>query len=291
MAIYQIAYTMFRKTDPHTQLDIFSSTAALLSEREAKYYNDEKAWFNQFFKGITSRVDEEMFAVLFKSSTVGAPSSSVRVQVALCLMKEILGCSDEEMMDKCRFDLLYRKALGLVNLKQPIPAVDTLKDFRKRCCELAETSGEMNLVQAAYIQAMGRRSRVFRVTGKSVRIDCRLIGSNMVWTGRYEYVFRVLRQFADSPTAKNLTKQLRTQLDDYLKACAVMAVNRTTNYDMRLRFQEMGELIYKILLKLKDSDNLQLSRIFTENYLIYIEKGKRRKQVLPREKRLTASAQ
>lgn len=104
-------------------------------------------------------------------------------------------------------------------------------------------------------------------------------------------MFKVLRQFADSPHAVKLTKSLKAQLDDYLKACAVMAVNRTANYDMHLRFQEMGELIYKILLKLKDSDNLQLSRVFTENYLIYVEKGKRKRQVLPREKRLTVSAQ
>lgn len=279
---------MFRKTDPHIQLDIFSSTAEMLSEREVKYYTDEKAWFNQFFRLITSRIDEEMFAVLFKSTTVGAPSASVRVLVALCLMKEILGCSDEEMMDKCRFDLLYRKALGLVNLKQPIPAIETLNQFKKRCCEVAESTGEMNLVQAAYVKALGKRQKVFRVSGKSVRIDSRLIGSNLAFTGRYEYVLRILRFFMDSPAAMKLTKALKAQVNDYFKTCALLSENRSTNYDMRQRFQELGELIFKILQKLKANDELQLCRIFNEYFYLYTEPGKRKKQVLPRDKRLQA---
>ena len=51
----------------------------------------------------------------------GRPNASIRILVAMSVLKEGFGCSDEDLFEKCEFDLLTRKALGmkfLINLTQ-----------------------------------------------------------------------------------------------------------------------------------------------------------------------------
>lgn len=45
---------------------------------------------------------------------MGAPNASVRILVTMSILKEGFGCSDEDLFEKCEFDLLTRRALGLV---------------------------------------------------------------------------------------------------------------------------------------------------------------------------------
>ena len=104
---------MFRKTETNPQLDLFTAPSTILPKRAQKKYTDEKAWHNQFFKLVTSRIDEEAFMPLFEETNMGAPNASIRILVAMSILKEGFGCSDEALFEKCEFDLLARKALGL----------------------------------------------------------------------------------------------------------------------------------------------------------------------------------
>src|SRR5690554_5719596 len=102
---------MFRKTDNTPQLDMFENVANHLTKRGAKKYDDPNGWHNQFYKLVTSKIDEEVFSPLFTSGSgrTGAPNASVRQLVALSILKEGFGCSDEDLFEKCEFDLLTRK--------------------------------------------------------------------------------------------------------------------------------------------------------------------------------------
>ena len=67
---------MFRKTDTNPQLDIFTSPGSILPKRALKKYTDEKAWHNQFFKLVTSQIDEEAFKPLFEETFWGSQTST-----------------------------------------------------------------------------------------------------------------------------------------------------------------------------------------------------------------------
>ncbi len=56
---------MFKKTAVERQLSLFSGAEDFMGKRASKKYLDPKAWHNQFFKMVTSRIDEEIFRVLF----------------------------------------------------------------------------------------------------------------------------------------------------------------------------------------------------------------------------------
>ena len=114
---------MFRKTDTNEQLDIFSSPSTYMKGRTAKKYEDPHTWHNEFYQYVTSKIDEETFRPLFKEGNMGAPNASIRILVAMSIPKEGFGCSDEDLFEKCEFDLLVRKALGMGTLEDAAPSI------------------------------------------------------------------------------------------------------------------------------------------------------------------------
>lgn len=51
--------TMFKKTDPNPQLDMFTAPSMQLGSRVSKKYSDPNAWHNQFYSLVTTKIDEE----------------------------------------------------------------------------------------------------------------------------------------------------------------------------------------------------------------------------------------
>ena len=134
--------TMFKKTDPNPQLDIFTAPSMQLGSRASKKYSDPNAWHNQFYSLVTTKIDEEIFKPLFpEGKKSGRPNVSIRILVAMSVLKEGFGCSDEDLFEKCEFDLLTRKALGMELLTDVTPSIDTYYLFRRRICEYQERTG------------------------------------------------------------------------------------------------------------------------------------------------------
>ena len=61
-----------------------------------------------------------------------APNASIRILVAMSILKEGIGCSDEELLDVCEFDQMARKALGLEMLDDKLPSIDTYHPHTRR---------------------------------------------------------------------------------------------------------------------------------------------------------------
>ena len=81
--------TMFKKTDPNPQLDIFTAPSMQLGSRASKKYSDPNAWHNQFYSLVTTKIDEEIFKPLFpEGKKSGRPNASIRILVAMSVLKE-----------------------------------------------------------------------------------------------------------------------------------------------------------------------------------------------------------
>lgn len=100
--------TMFKKTDPNPQLDIFTAPSMLLGSRASKKYSDPNAWHNQFYSLVTTKIDEEIFKPLFpEGKKSGRPNASIRILVAMSVLKEGFGCSDEDLCNDLRHSLIH----------------------------------------------------------------------------------------------------------------------------------------------------------------------------------------
>ena len=265
---------MFRKTESTPQLDLFTAPSNILPRRAQKKYTDEKAWHNQFFKLVTSRIDEESFRPLFEATPMGAPNASVRILVAMSILKEGFGCSDEDLFEKCEFDLLARRALGLEMLDDKLPSLDTYYLFGRRLTEYEQRTG-INLMERCFEQVTGEQIKLFKISGSSVRMDSKLIGSNIAQYSRYELIHRTLcKVLRQDGVMTMLNPKLRKGAEVWLGEDSGKTVYRSNKDEMAQRLVKIGLYIYAVLKRLKDDapGYALLHRVFHDQYVV--EKGR-----------------
>ena len=261
---------MFKKTDPNPQLDMFTSPTTQLCSRASKKYTDPNAWHNMFYRLYTSKVDEELFKPLFpEGKKSGRPTASIRILVSMSWLKEGFGCSDEELFEKIEFDLLTRKALGIEHISDAPPSLDTYYLFRRRICDYYEKTG-VDLMQKCFEQVTGNLVGQLKISGKCIRMDSKLIGSNIARQSRYELIHATLVKYLKTNTLDRLPKELREQADAYLKEDGSKTVYRSDSDTLQSRLQAIGDFIHSILRQFTDESPLYalLSRVFSEQYLV-----------------------
>lgn len=272
---------MFKKSSKSGQLNIFTSPKSLFSGNSLKMYEDEQAWHNQFRKQVTMRIDENIFRPLYCQDN-GTPNAPVRLLVAMMVLKEAEGLSDQKIFENCRFNLLVRSAIGLHNADDPVPTESTYYLFRKRIQEYAKEENE-NLFETAFAQITKDQCAEFEVSGKRIRMDSKLLGSNIAWLSRYELIHETLRLFYNQvKQAGQLDKATEDRLDELLKLEGNKVVYICSSEEVKSRLQELGELIYKILPLFSSSTSVYyqiLQRVFNEQYRV-----DEKKVVVAREK-------
>ena len=122
---------MFKESDKNPQMDMFSSPAGMLQGTSLKNYLKNDSWHNMFREHVITRVNEDIFSVLYSSDN-GCPNASIRVLVGMIILKEGQGWSDEQLFAECNYNLLVRSALGLMNLTDTAPVPSTYYLFRKK---------------------------------------------------------------------------------------------------------------------------------------------------------------
>lgn len=68
----------------------------------------------------------------------------------MSILKEGFGCNDEDLFEKCEFNMLTHKAIKLVNLDTAAPSIDTYYLFRRRICK--DTTPNVHLITSSNIQ-------------------------------------------------------------------------------------------------------------------------------------------
>ena len=113
---------MFRKTDTAYQLSLQSNIYQYLTNKSSVQFTDETAWQNVFYNQLVSRIDENLFSILFSSKN-GALNAPIRTLIGMMILKEGEGYSDQKLFENYHFNLLTRKALGLTNIDDSVPAL------------------------------------------------------------------------------------------------------------------------------------------------------------------------
>ncbi len=281
---------MFRKTDTAQQVSLLSSVFQYLTGDSSKQFTDETAWQNIFYKQVVRRIDENLFSILFSSDN-GAPNAPIRILIGMMILKEGEGYSDQKLFENCHFNLLTRKALGLVNIDDPVPAASTYYLLRKRITEYHKETG-IDLFEKTFQKITKGQIIDFEVSGQSIRMDSKLIGSNIAFYSRYELIHRSLVLFYKHTCKKQfelLSDQERVELDEFVTEKSSATVYRSTKSQIKERIMSLGRLIYKILNTVSECDDAHyqtLKRVFEEQYKIL---GDNKIEITP-DKEITAKS-
>ncbi len=264
---------MFKKSTQDKQVDLFGDTSSLLAGKAQKQFADENAWHNQFRKQVVKRIDEGPFQVLY-SCRMGAPNASVSLMVGMMILKEAFNWSDMQLYENCRFNLLVRNALGLVNMNDEVPGESTYYLLRKRVFDYRQQTGR-DLIQEVFEEVTRGQVKDFDVSGHSIRMDSKLIGSNIAYFSRYEIVHQSLCLFyktLDKKALKLFTRPMREQLSEILQEEPRKTVYRCNREDVKARLLQLGGLICRMLTylkKRKDQKEYQiLEKVFDENFQV-----------------------
>ncbi len=259
---------MFKKSAESIQQNLFTCGTSLFSGKSQKLYEDKLAWHNQFRKQVTMRINESLFSPLYCSDN-GSPNASIRVLVAMMVLKEAQGLSDQKIYEDCRFNMLTRSALGLLNADDPVPTESTYYLFRKKVNDYAKAGNE-NLFELSFADMTKSQCAEFNVSGKRIRMDSKLLGSNIAWLSRYELIHETLRIFYKGIKQTSLfDKETKEKLDKLLKIEGNKVVYTCSSKEVKTRLQELGELIHKILPLFPGSSSphyLTLQKVFNEQF-------------------------
>jgi hypothetical protein len=263
---------MFKKSNKETQLDAFTSVPTMLESSALKQYGDQRHWHNQFREQVVMRIDESIFSVLFNSTT-GAPNAPVRTLVGMMILKESFGWSDSQLFEHCRFNLLVRSSLGLFNINDPLPVESTYYLLRKRIYDHQKQNDE-DLMGKIFAHITRGQIKEFDVNGRSIRMDSKLIGSNIAIFTRYEIIHQTLCMFyksLDKAAKSKLFVVDRKQLELLMKEESSKTVYHSTKDELKDRLQTIGILICNLLDRLEylQTELYQLlQRVFNEQYKI-----------------------
>ena len=275
---------MFKKSDDNPQLGIFSSPTEYFRDSKKKKYLKNDSWHNQFRTHVVMRVNESIFSVLYTSGT-GAPNASIRVLVGMMILKEGQGWSDDQLFENCEYNLLVRSALGLMSLEDAEPAPSTYYLFRSKLADYAKEHGE-DLFKKCQEQITRDQILEFEVSGKQVRMDSKLVGSNIAWYSRYELIHETLRLFIDERQEhifkKSLSKEMFSLIKSIQGETGNKVVYRSTKGELDERFVELGKLMHLFIGLFKKHGYGQyqtLKTVFEQQYTVGKDKA-----VLPLEK-------
>lgn len=259
---------MFKKSSVNKQLGLFSTPSNLMCKRERKLYDDELEWHSQFFRNVTCNIDEEVFRPLYTEKKFGAPTKHIRQLVAMNILKEGAGCSDEQMFENCRYNLLWRKALGLLNLEDECPSEASYYIFRGKICEHEQNSElHANLFEECFKKLTAAQVKAYKVSGRVVRMDSKLISSNIAWYSRYQIIHETLvKSTTDEDVLRIKDQMIREHLIGFLGEDAEKTVYRTDSETMGKRILDLGIVVYSLLQICADTEKMLLRRVFGEQY-------------------------
>lgn len=265
---------MFTKSK-NSQGDLFSGMGHHLSRRKQDLLNEPTGWHLVFWREVTSRIDETPYSDLY-NETHGRPNASVRVLISMMILKEGNGWSDAQLFDECRFNLKVMQALGFMNLDEDIPVESTYYEFRRLVEEYKKKKG-LDLIEGTFKQITTDQIKGLNISGKKIRLDSKLIQSNIAQSTRLHLVLEAIRVSIKGKELTTLQDQLSKAQYDLLIELQEKTVSNITytleKKDEQKVLKECGYIIQAILETGNGDTAGVLNRIYNEQYK-KVEKSK-----------------
>lgn len=171
-----------------------------LTEREKKFL--DKSWAKVFSEKIFPAIREEDFAVLY-SNKASRPNTPVNVIVGALILKEVLGVTDEEMVEGLMFDIRYQYALHTTSFEEQPLSDRTLSRFRARCLAY-ETETGIDLIHSCITGLAGEIAEFMGLTPGMQRMDSIMVAANIRKLSLLELFYTCVANLAKVMTKRDM---------------------------------------------------------------------------------------
>jgi len=263
---------MFRRHLTPTEPSLYESFNNVLPRNKVKELNNQTSWHNIFRQYVTFAIDEEPFSELY-NVTFGRPNAPIRILMAMMILKEGFGWSDSELFEQCRFNLLVMNALGLSNISDEVPTESTYYYLRQKIYERQAETGE-DMIGNMFEKLTRAQAKIFSVKADWIRMDSKLVGSNIANCSRLQLIISCLQVFYKSikeePTLLNkIDAADREELEKMTKQSSGQIVYKMQNEEKIEYLQETGLILERLIRIFEEGDSDKykiIKRIFEEQY-------------------------
>lgn len=189
----------FVKND-YTQMSFHDSILSL-TERERKFL--DKSWAKPFAGNIFPAIKEKEFSVLY-SDIASRPNTPVNIIMGSLILKELLGLTDDEVMESLMFDVRFQYALHTSSFKEQPLSDRTLSRFRERCLNYEASTG-IDLLKNCITGLAAQISDIMGIHTGLKRMDSMMVASNIKKLSRLELLYTCVA---------NVVKLLHKNKDD-----------------------------------------------------------------------------
>lgn len=179
----------------------FNDSVFNLTEREMKFL--DKSWAKPFSEKIFPNINEKLFSVLY-STNASRPNTPVNVIIGSMILKEMLGDTDDELVESLMFDVRYQYALHTTSFEEQPLSDRTLSRFRERCITY-ETETGIDLIKNCINSLSSQIAEIMGIHKGMKRIDSMMIAANIKKLSRLELLYTCVA---------NLVKLMHKREDD-----------------------------------------------------------------------------
>ena len=228
----------------------------------------EQSWAQAFYEEYFSKIDEEVFSVLY-SDKKSRPNTPVNILMGFETLKSGFGWSDEELYNHFLFDLQVRYALGLQDFDEEYFDLRTIYNFRGALCEYERQEG-INLIQKATEKITDKQIEKFKIKTGLQRMDSTQIQSNIQNMSRIQLLVEIIHRIHRILLPEDKEKYSE-RFSSYIKEDALHYCYRLKRDEAKTRLEEIGEDLYFLVRELKTRYHIHsayknLARVFKEHY-------------------------
>lgn len=171
-----------------------------LTERERKFL--EKSWAKTFADKIFPNINEDLFSVLY-SNKASRPNTPVNVIVGALILKEVLGVTDDELVQALMFDIRYQYALHTTSFDEQPLSDRSLSRFRARCLAY-ETETGVDLLHICITSLTKPIAEFMGITPSIQRMDSLMNAANIRNMSLLELFYTCVSNLAKRMAARDV---------------------------------------------------------------------------------------
>jgi hypothetical protein len=227
---------MFKLNHRHAEQDLYPVKYEM--NRELRESLNE-SWSGLFYQKVFSKINERKFARLY-DPRLGRSNFPVNILAGLEILKELFSLTDEQLIERYRYDLSFRYALGLEDINAKQMVVRTLYYFRAAVAE--NQDGIFDVIFDEFRDLL--IGEVGIKTGLQ-RTDSVMIGANIKRLNRVMLFHKVLSNLAEDVSEAGFPLSERCM--EFLKQNEDGFSYRLKKENYESKTVEIGEEIYGLI--------------------------------------------
>ena len=186
----------------------------LLSERKKNVVL--KSWAKGFADTVYPAIDSDAFKVLYKDNPASRPATPASFVIGALLIKEMLGLTDDEVVEMIQCDVRAQYALHTTSLEEQPISDRTLSRFRERLYNYEQETGtdllkdEMKKLSDVFCDYLG-------INKKLKRMDSLMVSTHAKSMSRLELVYTTVSKCVSLLKKENREDMIPVDMKHYLE--------------------------------------------------------------------------